>query len=903
MRRKSPIVPLVFVASVLAVALVCAIACWAAQRRVVRLTHGLSAQGCALEIHGGASLTHLSVDWLRAACAEQGEVRVSEFSLPLWTVLRRVFGRPSIVLRGEEIRLGVYRATGQDGHHARGTSAAGGDVDGDSRRLRLVRISPWVDSLSLAFERSEARYGDSVVQATDFQALVQLTSQRAPSVADDDQERGRVRLRAGAVRAVSQRMVFTTQEVASTLYLRRAGGAAESSGDKAREAACPRGLGREYTDGVLRVLNTMADAGFALADASVSDGVAEWHGGQLSVPGDVRLFLVENPERSAKGSEPPEELSTEMWTSALGEACEARAQSGGSVVCISSSGTRAGLGAVKVEASLYDEALKDLVGRALGMTLSGAAGVDGCNGQLAFTTATGFRETRVAHTRLGSSPLTMPAVRIRVDGALSLASDEGEVAADGVAVSSSDKQEGPTAGPFAGKARRQRQKGESKEEVHTDEDHQRGVARAVRGFGGWSGKSSGVVELGQSRLPFGFEFDGGGNLVAGLGPLNCQDVLQNVPVPWLGAAASLEWQGELDLEIRFGLGSGASGWPVRIAIDRRQVCRPYGRRVADVLRAAHYQQPFVHVLRQSFYGDMKVRLGPGSGEHWSLAAMSGPWVASVLAHEDAAFFRHRGISVSAIEEAFRKNAEAERIRFGGSTLTMQLAKNLYLPFERTLLRKFQEWLLTTWIESTWRKEEILELYLNIIELGPHLFGSRAAAHHYFGKTPAQLNWAESALLAVALPSPRTYGPRLESAALDAGYARSAQRFLSMLAEREIMTAAEHAAASFEIDRRVSGQRNSSRSTTQQDAYSSDAATEVHGPDAPRLGAEYVGPVDDRYGSLPRVTNADAPSLFVQDTRLQCRFAALPASRCRALKGEEREPPDGVRQDPTRDIGK
>ena len=144
---------------------------------------------------------------------------------------------------------------------------------------------------------------------------------------------------------------------------------------------------------------------------------------------------------------------------------------------------------------------------------------------------------------------------------------------------------------------------------------------------------------------------------------------------------------------------------------------------------------------------------------------------AVIASEDDGFANHEGVDWDAIEKAWQRNAAAEeaaaeraaqnrparpiRIR-GGSTITQQLAKNLLLSGERTLLRKGQELVLTYALEHLLDKRRILEIYLNHVEWGEGVFGAEAAAQHYFRKSAAQLSAWESARLAVMLPRPRYF---------------------------------------------------------------------------------------------------------------------------------------------------
>src|SRR5690606_38120888 len=129
---------------------------------------------------------------------------------------------------------------------------------------------------------------------------------------------------------------------------------------------------------------------------------------------------------------------------------------------------------------------------------------------------------------------------------------------------------------------------------------------------------------------------------------------------------------------------------------------------------------------------------------------------AVIASEDARFTEHVGVDWSAIESAFEKNAERGRIAFGGSTITMQLAKNLFLSGERSYLRKAQEVLITWMLEAVMSKRRILEIYLNVVEWGQGVFGAEAAARHHFRVSASQLRPAQAARLAAMLPRPRYY---------------------------------------------------------------------------------------------------------------------------------------------------
>jgi membrane peptidoglycan carboxypeptidase len=125
----------------------------------------------------------------------------------------------------------------------------------------------------------------------------------------------------------------------------------------------------------------------------------------------------------------------------------------------------------------------------------------------------------------------------------------------------------------------------------------------------------------------------------------------------------------------------------------------------------------------------------------------------VLTTEDGSFYRHKGFNHSAIRASLIANLKAHRFVRGASTITMQLAKNLFLSREKTIARKVQEVILADYLEQTFTKEELMELYLNVIEFGPDLYGIGAAADHYFAREASELDLSESLLLATLLPRP------------------------------------------------------------------------------------------------------------------------------------------------------
>jgi monofunctional biosynthetic peptidoglycan transglycosylase len=145
--------------------------------------------------------------------------------------------------------------------------------------------------------------------------------------------------------------------------------------------------------------------------------------------------------------------------------------------------------------------------------------------------------------------------------------------------------------------------------------------------------------------------------------------------------------------------------------------------------------------------------------------ISGHLKRAIVAAEDAKFVSHNGFDWDGIQKAYEKNLREGEIVAGGSTITQQLAKNLFFSGERTWWRKAQEAVVAVMIETVMSKRRILEIYLNVIEWGEGVFGAEAAARLHYGTTAAGLSAEQAARLASIVPSPRRYGPASDTAYL------------------------------------------------------------------------------------------------------------------------------------------
>ncbi len=270
------------------------------------------------------------------------------------------------------------------------------------------------------------------------------------------------------------------------------------------------------------------------------------------------------------------------------------------------------------------------------------------------------------------------------------------------------------------------------------------------------------------------------DLVTTLPPTSCNDAVSGIPRDILAEVAGFSWSGTL-------------GGSLRVRVDSRELERTVLEiRVADRCRfetvpamadLSRFHAPFVHTVEEPDGTVFEMETGPGSDAWAPITAMSPFLLQAVLGHEDGGFFTHSGFSPYAIRLALVRNLREGRYVLGASTITMQLVKNVFLHRQKTLARKVQEVLLTWWIESSMEKAAILELYLNVIEFAPGVYGIRNATRHYFGIEPSALSPAQAAYLAMILPSPKRFHTHYEARALPPGWVNRLGAFITLLGER------------------------------------------------------------------------------------------------------------------------
>ena len=187
-------------------------------------------------------------------------------------------------------------------------------------------------------------------------------------------------------------------------------------------------------------------------------------------------------------------------------------------------------------------------------------------------------------------------------------------------------------------------------------------------------------------------------------------------------------------------------------------------------------------------------VGPGNPSWTSLDTIPAHLRNAVLAGEDFSFYSHNGVDWFEVKESVRKNLQLRQFARGASTITQQLAKNLFLSRDKTVTRKIRELILARRLEKTLTKDRILELYLNVVELGEMVYGTGQGSLYHFGKDTTQISLRESAFLAAMLPGPRVFDPEHH---MDRVMNRS-DHILSVMLKGRMISEDEYVAALAEI---------------------------------------------------------------------------------------------------------
>jgi len=200
-------------------------------------------------------------------------------------------------------------------------------------------------------------------------------------------------------------------------------------------------------------------------------------------------------------------------------------------------------------------------------------------------------------------------------------------------------------------------------------------------------------------------------------------------------------------------------WPVIVLFIAGFLSLLYLLLMPDLskLRKENPKKTALMEYREKAYKEKKKRYR--MDQSWVPLSKISPYlIKAVLIAEDDKFWKHEGFDYEAIQKAIEKDLKAKKFKSGGSTISQQLARNLFLSPEKFLIRKISEAIITWRMEKVLSKKRILELYLNVAEWGEGIFGVDAASRHYFGKPSSELTPEEAARLASVLPNPRKYNP-------------------------------------------------------------------------------------------------------------------------------------------------
>jgi Transglycosylase len=233
-------------------------------------------------------------------------------------------------------------------------------------------------------------------------------------------------------------------------------------------------------------------------------------------------------------------------------------------------------------------------------------------------------------------------------------------------------------------------------------------------------------------------------------PTPCKQVLSAIPSAFKTRIKKVQLGGRFALDLRLSVDEKI---PEETELEAELAQQCTIESLGSVPEPNYFRGPFAYVAYTGEGDSLRLVTGTGT-DRWTPLLQISPYVIeAVLTTEDGKFWKHSGVTLPEVRRSIEINLKNEGLKYGASTITMQLAKNLFLTRERTVARKLQELFFVWYLEKNFSKEEILELYLNVIEFGPSLYGIGDASRYYFGREASQLNVLESVFLIRLLPNP------------------------------------------------------------------------------------------------------------------------------------------------------
>lgn len=267
----------------------------------------------------------------------------------------------------------------------------------------------------------------------------------------------------------------------------------------------------------------------------------------------------------------------------------------------------------------------------------------------------------------------------------------------------------------------------------------------------------------------------------------CRQIAHAIPDPLKPKLKNTVFDGNLSADIHLALDANTPEETI-LDVNLNNQCRVEA--FGDVPEPNYFRGPFAYVAYTETEEPLRLVTGPGTDRWTSYRELSPFLIEAVLTTEDGKFWSHNGITLPEVRRAIELNLKADTMSHGASTITMQLAKNLFLNRERTVERKLQELVFVWYLESYFSKEELLELYFNVVEFGPSVYGISDASIHYFGREPGELNALESVFLIKLLPNPVERHKTYDRGAVSPRLLSQLHRVLRTMRDRKRLSDAE-----------------------------------------------------------------------------------------------------------------